>query len=1228
MQQHIKLHFYCILLFCYCLPTYGVAQTLDHVLGEILVQLKHEDELKPFLISLHRQEIASADIHLIKKLQAPSPIYLIHFDQNVLNEFHFLARVQGNSFVETAQFNHLIESRTTTPNDPFFNLQWYYSNDGSFGGLVDADLDIDLAWDVTTGGVSAAGDTIVICVVDEGFDLGHEDFENNLWRNYEEIPNNGIDDDGNNYIDDYQGWNVNSADDNIVTDLAGLNHGMPVTGIIGAKGNNGMGISGVNWNTKLMIVVRGNTEAEIIESYTYPFLQRKLYNQTAGLEGSFVVAVNSSWGLNFGQANEAPLWCAFYDSLGTQGIVCPAATINADQNIDVVGDLPTTCPSDYLISMTSIDNSNTKVTNAGYGAEHIDIAAYGEKIATTAPNNGYSFFNGTSLTSPQVSGAVALMYAACPSLAALAKSNPPEAASQVRNIILDAAQPNPSLVGITAYAAQLNINKCFEELLTNCDFSGCYGPYSIELPEVLENQATINWIADTTNNFINLRYRIKGNPNWISINFLSAPYQLTGLNACTDYEFQLKPVCDNFLGNFTSSIEFKTDGCCVAPDHLTAESSPDASLITWNPVAAANSYTFDYRLAGTMGWTSLPSATNEFILNNLASCTDYEFRVLTNCNTGVDSEYSPTQFFSTKDCGLCLDLPYCEASGPAFSSNTWISRFKLGDTEKISSNENGGYSDFTDSSTDLIRGYFEFVEMETDYEFFEINSIFKIWIDFNQNGAFEDDISELVFDPVAKSTSKIGFFTIPPTAKLGSTRMRIAARDESYSPCGVLGFAGEVEDYCVNIIESSDCLKPGNIQSFVEEDKTTVTWLSGASTQTITVSIRLSGTTTWEDIGSPTTDTIVLNDLQACSDYDIQVRADCDDGMSALSNILQFSTKGCGSCLDIDYCLPSAGQAAFEWIESFSLHTLTNNSGPDMGYVFCDVFTTTLQLGASYPISLTPGFANGAFEEYFTVWIDYDQNGVFNDSTELVYDPGIASTTTVSGNINIPLGALEGSTRMRVVMKYQNAPESACEGDFSGEIEDYCINISSDPDYACAHPSFVNYFEIDNVTLLFEWSEMPEAIVYQFRYRELDANQPWITLTTESQNIPVTDLMPCVTYEYQIRVVCGEGLSAYSESLLFTPFCITASTEQVLGNSNIQVFPNPFFDRIQLLFSKPEKSQIELYDLSGKKLLQIEKPASSQIDLVLPQDLASGIYLLEVTSTTQHQVLRLVKYQN
>jgi len=431
------------------------AQEASFVPNELLVQLEDGVDITRVITELSETPIL--DSKLVSKTLN---IWQIRLGSSI-SESHAITLFYQNTDVLVVQKNHKVTTRSTTPDDLFFFQQWQYLQPS------DGDIDADEAWDVTTGGTTLNGNVIVAAVLDNGHDTNHEDFEDNIWINDAEIPNNGMDDDQNNYIDDYLGWSTVTDDDNIF----GGDHGTPVAGIIGAKGNNGIGVAGVNWDVKLMIIRNdfNTNEAEVIEAYSYALDARILYNQTNGVEGAFVVTTNASWGVDFGNPEDAPLWCALYDTLGENGILSCGATINANQNVDVIGDLPTACPSEYLISVTNTGVNDFKVAEAGYGVETIDLGAPGEGAFTTSFNNGYGGFGGTSGATPHVTGTIALLYSSpCQQLADLADSNPAIAARIVRDLILDNVDPNISLNGITRTGGRLNVNNAVQELMANC----------------------------------------------------------------------------------------------------------------------------------------------------------------------------------------------------------------------------------------------------------------------------------------------------------------------------------------------------------------------------------------------------------------------------------------------------------------------------------------------------------------------------------------------------------------------------------------------------------------------------------------------------------------------------------------------------------------------------------------------------------------------------------------
>ena len=348
-------------------------------------------------------------------------------------------------------------ARRNTPDDTQFSQQWALHNTGQSGGTVDADIDAIEAWDISTGGLTPLGDTIVVAIVDGGMLLTHADLIPNLWTNWGEIAGNGIDDDDNGYIDDIHGWNAYSSNGSIPSD----GHGTHVAGIVGAKGNNGSYVSGVNWNVKLMALGGSSgTTSIVLEAYGYILDQRAIYDSTGGASGAFVVATNSSFGVNNADCNSATysLWNDMYNAMGEYGILSCGATMNNNSNVDVTGDVPTGCDSDYMVAVTNTTRNDSKNSGAAYGLTTIDLGAPGTQVLSTYTGGGTSSLSGTSMASPHVAGAIGFIHSSMSyGLASFFRASPDQGALIIKQIILDGTDQLPSLNGITVSGGRLNL---------------------------------------------------------------------------------------------------------------------------------------------------------------------------------------------------------------------------------------------------------------------------------------------------------------------------------------------------------------------------------------------------------------------------------------------------------------------------------------------------------------------------------------------------------------------------------------------------------------------------------------------------------------------------------------------------------------------------------------------------------------------------------------------------
>ena len=446
--------------------------------GEFIVKLDGKTKPQDLTSASAFSQGLPEGLVLRETLSELASIYLFSLGDASADSEEVLRTIQSLPTVVAAQLNHYVEDRAT-PNDPQFGSQWHHV-DGS-----DNDIDSDEAWDITTGGSTANGDRIVVAVLEGGgANYNHVDLIGNHWTNSLEIDGNGVDDDGNGYVDDVNGWNAASGSDAISPG----GHGTAVSGMIGAVGNNGNGGAGVNWDVEIMQIQMGSlTESNVIAAYNYPYTMRNLYNTTGGSQGAFVVATNASWGIDNANPSNYPVWCAYYDDLGAAGILNCGATANNNVNIDVVGDMPTGCGSDYMVAVTATNSSDVR-TFSGYGATTIDLGAPGEAVFLPSGSTGYSATSGTSFASPCVAGGIALVYSApCADLASSALTSPQATANAVRGYILDGVDAVSNLASETVTGGRLNVRSSLDLALSSCnpdlgctDASACnYSPEAI-----------------------------------------------------------------------------------------------------------------------------------------------------------------------------------------------------------------------------------------------------------------------------------------------------------------------------------------------------------------------------------------------------------------------------------------------------------------------------------------------------------------------------------------------------------------------------------------------------------------------------------------------------------------------------------------------------------------------------------------------------------------------------
>jgi subtilisin family serine protease len=388
-----------------------------------------------------------------------------------------IAEYKGLEGVEFAQPNFYYNLQIT-PNDPSF------SDPGMYGLTK---ISAPLAWDLTTG---SSG--VVVANIDTGVRLSHSDLEANIWTNSAESFN-GIDDDANGFIDDVYGWDFFSNDSN-PTDENG--HGTHTAGIIGAVGNNAVGVVGVNWNVKIMVIKiynsggSGATSAMLINAYNYVRVMKN--------RGVNIRVTNNSYGgcteaCSYDQATKDAI-----DALTAVGILNVFAAGNAGVDNDVTPFYPSSYNSPGILAVGGSDQNDNRTFN--FGATTVDLAAPSVGIYSTgfATNSSYELKSGTSMATPHVSGSAALLSALNPSLSP----------ASLKATLMNTVDVLPAFNGMNKTGGRLNVDRALRQQ-TVCTFS----PATSEITVPTKGGTyTMNVTSGQ-----NCEYRAKSNAFWIKV---------------------------------------------------------------------------------------------------------------------------------------------------------------------------------------------------------------------------------------------------------------------------------------------------------------------------------------------------------------------------------------------------------------------------------------------------------------------------------------------------------------------------------------------------------------------------------------------------------------------------------------------------------------------------------------------------------------------------------------
>jgi len=590
-----------------------------------------------------------------------------------------------NAEIEYAEPDYVMQLREE-PNDTYYSYQY------SMPKISAPD-----AWDITTGSSS-----VVVGVIDTGIDYSHPDLAANMWMNPGEIAGDGIDNDGNGYIDDVYGWNFADKNNDV---MDGNGHGTHVAGIIGAVGNNSMGVTGVCWNVKLAAI-------KIMDSKGYATLSGIIeaiqYAKDMGID-----ITNNSWGVTI----DSPLLKNAIDSY--DGLFVCAVTNDAERDVDVSPSYPE-CYGSECDEILSVANSNSNdVIISGYGKNTVHLAAPGTGIYSTYPTSlsteldirGYKSKTGTSMAAPLVTGTAALLRSVDPDLTT----------GEIKEIILNSVDPVSGMSSQLITGGRLNVYKAVSQI---ADLPA--PPTGVTVSVASASSLKVSWTKATGVSGYVIWYATSENGKYKKIDKVSGTsYTHKNLAAGTTYYYKIRSY-NTISGKEQYSdytlVKYKKLTVPTPTNVKTSKSSAASIKISWNKVGDASGYVI-YRSTSKNGtYTKLTTiksgSTVSYTNKGLANNKTYYYKIRAYKTINGSNKYSgytdiaarallakPGDLKLTNSSATALKISWKKVSG-ASGYEIYRAASKNGSYNKVKTVTSGTAVSYTDKGLTNNKTYY------------------------------------------------------------------------------------------------------------------------------------------------------------------------------------------------------------------------------------------------------------------------------------------------------------------------------------------------------------------------------------------------------------------------------------------------------------------------------------------------------------------------------------------
>jgi len=491
-----------------------------------------------------------------------------------------------------------------TPNDPDLGELWGLQN-----------VDAPEAWNTRTGSPA-----VVVAVLDTGADWHHEDLADNIWDNDDEAED-GMDSDGNGYIDDIRGWdfvnNKPEGDNDPDDDYDPSYHGTHVCGTIGAKGNNGIGVTGINWSVSIMPL-------KILDGYGEGYVSDEIAAIDYAIANGAKIINASFSGDSYSQFE----YNAIRDARDA-GVLFVAAAGNESQDNDDIPAYPASYDLENIIAVAATEQSNAMAWFSNDGATSVDVAAPGMSIYSTSAGDNYHYSSGTSMATPHVAGLAALIWA----------EDAGFTHDHVKDRILNGVDVLPALTGDILMAGRINANNSINP------GSLPDAPSDLGVSALSASEIALSW-ADKANDESGFKIERKKDlvgsyRHVVTVAASLESYSDTGLKDGTTYDYRIRAF--NGAGD-SAFLEDSATTPLAAPSDLSAAAVSGSRIdLSWTDHSSVESgFKIEQKVGAGGTYTAIGAVSdnvNTYSHTGLKTATAYYYRVMA-FKGGLDSAYS------------------------------------------------------------------------------------------------------------------------------------------------------------------------------------------------------------------------------------------------------------------------------------------------------------------------------------------------------------------------------------------------------------------------------------------------------------------------------------------------------------------------------------------------------------------------------------------------------------